>query len=251
MKRILRLATMSVAALLGGVVSLYLANGYINALTDESAKATVAAGEITLFGVVFSAFYNEVSAYYTEKSANIGKKWELIFPLLKKYYYPWVHVAESVKDSLDRIDISSPTDATVIRYLYNTMVFYGMHYSFIVDDGGIILLSSVRDTTAVQKAYHDLMPALDWDGDNTIARVTYLQSLWRKRKAQPSGDPYTMADFAEDLKKDGALKDDLAVMKKFVSNNKAYRERANKALGVFIATFEGSINNLYNAWSES
>src|SRR2546428_13306009 len=126
MRRIYRLGLRSAIALVGGAISLYLADSYIASVTDGSAKATVAAGEITLFGVIFSAFYKEVDAYYAERGVNVGKKWDLIFPLLKKYYYPSTHLAGNLRDSLHRIDLKSPTDDSLTRYLYLTCVFYGI-----------------------------------------------------------------------------------------------------------------------------
>jgi hypothetical protein len=249
MRRIYRLGLMSAIALVGGAISLYLANGYVASLSDASAKATVAAGEITLFGVIFSAFYKEVSAFYFDRSANIGKKWDLIYPLLKKYYYPWTRLAKSLKDALDRIDFKSPTDDSVIRYLYLTLVFYGVHMRFVLDDSGIILLSSTKDEDAVEKAYSDLQIALDWAGDDTPRRVSYLQSLYLKKTT--SGGSYLLASFRDDLLTDSTLQDDLVVMKKWVTDNKDYRDKADKALANFISTFNQSMDRLYNAWSES
>lgn len=63
--------------LIAGAFTWYLANFYLISIRDEVAKATIAAGAITLFGVIFSAIHNEISAYYEERSAYphyYGKK---------------------------------------------------------------------------------------------------------------------------------------------------------------------------------
>jgi len=240
---------MSLVALLGGASSLLLANTYIHSLMDDSAKATVAAGEITLFGVIFTSFYKEVDTYYTEKGKNIGKKWELIFPLLKKYYYPWSRLGGNLKDALDRIDLKAPTDDSVTRYLYLTMVFYGIHMRFVIDDGGLVLLSSTKDEDAVEKAYSDLQIALDWAGDDTPRRVSYLQGLWLSKTK--SGESYLLSNFRDDMVTDRNLQDDLALMKKFVTGNDKYRKKADESLVHFVTTFNQGVDRLYNAWSEA
>lgn len=251
MKRAYRVLTMTVIAAVAGGLSLYLANWYIANLTDETARATVAAGEITLFGVIFSAFYKEVDSYYAEKSTNLGKKWELIFPLLKKYYYPLIHVAgDSMKGTLERMGVGDPSEPSVTRYLYLTAVFYGIRYNWIVDDGGIVLLSTTKDEEAVEKTYHDLELALNWAGDDTPMRVSYLQSLWRRRTV-PAGGPYTESDFEKDLEEDRNLQDDLRVMRGFLKGNAGYKKNAIEAIDAFVTAFEGSVNGLYDAWSES
>jgi len=244
---------MAVIALAAGALSLYLANGYINSVQDESAKASVAAGEITLFGTIFAAFYKEVDTYYGQKNANVGRKWDLIFPMLKKYYYPLTQIAMRLKGALEWIDPSSPTDPTITRYLYLTMVFYGIHQRFTNEEGGLILLSSTADEKAVQNAYLELQIALDWAGDETPKKVSYLQSLWMKKTAPstPAAGPYLLSGFSRDLENDDELKKDREIMKEFFQKNKDYKTNALEALDKYISTFEKSMDRLYNAWSES
>ncbi len=247
MKRIIRLLIMAIIAVLAGVISLYLANGYIGSLTDDSAKATVAAGEITLFGLIFSAFYKEVNSYYSERATNAGKKWDLIFPMLKAHYFPWVHIAGSLKGALDLIDLKSPKKDSVIRYLYLTLVFYGLHMRFTIEDGGLILLSSTRDEDAVEADYTNLQKALNWAADDTPRRVSYLQGLWINKTK--SGNPYLLNDFRSELELDNELKDDLEVLTRWLTGNEGYRNNADTALSTFIRDFNKSLDKLYNAWS--
>ena len=104
MWRILRLIIIVSIAIGAGIIGLILTNNYMTTIEDLPIKGTIAAAAITLFGVIFSAMYKEISAYYQERSEISCRKWELIFPFIKKYYNAWIHSAESLQSSLEKLN---------------------------------------------------------------------------------------------------------------------------------------------------
>ena len=246
MKRFDRIAVMFLVAAGAASISLYLGNIYIASLTTDAAKAAVAAGEITLFGVIFSALYKEISTYYTDRSANISKKWELILPLIKAHYVPWINAATSLRASLKRIDPDSIDDAAIKRFLFLNLVFFGIRMRFIDEDGGLIFLSSMRDEKAAMSAYRSLEEALDWADSETPKRVTHLQGIFMKEDKK--GKRYLLDEFEKDVQKDSNLQDDIELIRKWIS--KEHKEKAITEMNTFIDTFQVSIDRLYNAWSD-
>lgn len=85
-----------------GIVAVLLTILGVSYLSDPASKATVVAAAVTVLGIVFSAVYGEISSYYKDRSANIEKKWNLIYPLLQQYYYPWISSAKLLRKALEK-----------------------------------------------------------------------------------------------------------------------------------------------------
>ena len=221
-----------------------MANSYISSLSDDAAKATVAAGAVTLFGVIFSALYNEVSAYYKERSQNICRKWDLIYPLIKNDYNPWIYSASSLLDALEDFNPTAKNDDVIIHILYLTSVFYGNRLRFITKDGGLVLLSTPAEEKKVNDAYNEVKKKFQWAGTETSRKVSYLQKLFVSKDKRK--EPYVQAMFAEDLKTDAYLKESKEQLKSWLTKENV--DQLKDAAKSFIDCFKNSINKLYTAW---
>jgi hypothetical protein len=104
MRRPIRLGILIFVAVVAGLVGVSLANYYIKATSDLAVQGTVAASAVTLFGVIFSALYKEISDYYDERSQSICRKWDLIFPFIENYYNPWIGAAQSLLSGLKSLN---------------------------------------------------------------------------------------------------------------------------------------------------
>jgi len=244
----LRFAFIIVVAAVAGTIALIVANSYLKFITNDSAKATVVASVVTVFGVIFSAMYKEISAYYQERSANINRKWELIFPFIRKHYNPWISSAQSLLLSLKSLDPSALTDEAVTRVLYLTGLFYGYRLRFIVNDGGLILLSSDEEERKVMSAYREIENSYGWAGSKgeTPRRVSYLQKLFLS-KDKPD-NPYVLWTFADVVEKDGFLKESRDKLRLWLTKDNV--DNLEKKLEIFISCFKASIEKLYTAWGD-
>lgn len=246
MARILRLLIVIGIALLAGGGAIYLAPLLIVSLKEDTAKATIVAGVITLLGVIFSAMYGEISSYYKDRSANAGKKWELIYPLVKQHYYPWINSGESLANAIEEAIKQIPaSQEAATRLLYLTSVFYGYRLQFIIQAGGLVLLSSNKEEKKVNDSYRNFKRNFQWAGDETPRRVSYLQSLYVK-KNKPD-NPYVLAVFSTELTSDPLLKDSLAKLSAWTSGE-SNLANAHQTLQEFTARFKKGIDRLYSAW---
>ena len=244
MKRVLRFGLFIFVAVVA-IATLYVANFYITLIKDDAAKATIVAGVITFFGVIFSAMYNEISAYYKERSESINRKWDMIFPFIKNHYNPWINSAKSLLSSLDLNPNALSADA-VTRVLYLTAVFYGYRLRFIVNDGGLILLSSDKEDRKVENAYREIERKFQWAKDETPRRVSYLQNLFLSRN-KPD-DPYVLSKFTDDLKEDQVLEDSRKILWSWLTKENI--DELKVATKDFIECFKASIDKLYTAWGD-
>lgn len=103
MRRLFRLSILVAIGVTAGILASCLANHYISLFADFAAKATVAASVLALYGVIFTAIYNEISTYYKERKENISKRWEIILPFVKKHYNPWIGSAQSCFPQLNTL----------------------------------------------------------------------------------------------------------------------------------------------------
>ena len=169
MKRLGRLIVLIGVGLGAGMLVIYLGNYFITSekITDFAAKATILAGVLTFLGTAYTALYNEISSYYKDKTTNNEKKWNLIYPLLKQDYYPWINSALSLCDGFSKLSTASMTDKQVVHILYLIAVFYGYRLRFIIGDGGLIILSSTNEEDKVNQAYFQVIKTFEWAGDET------------------------------------------------------------------------------------
>lgn len=244
----MRLTILILVALFAGVLAIFLTNSTVSSMRqDPLAQATVVAGAITVLGIIFSAMYVEISSYYRERSINIEKKWDLIFPLLKKYYYPWINSAKSFRAFISSaMNEDKPNEGIVETLLYLTMVFYGYRLAFLRDPeaGGLILLSTSKEEDEVDKSYREIEQKFQWAGAETPRRVSALQKCWIKETK--SETPYTLDVFTEDLRKDKELQESKTKLALWLT--KENMKGLDQALQNFITTFRGDIDKLYTAW---
>jgi hypothetical protein len=247
MGRIYRLFVLILIAVIAGVIILFLASNYMTAAKDLSVKGTIAAGIITVLGVIFSAIYKEISAYYQERSEIICRKWDLIFPFIKNYYNAWIHSAESLRLSLKGVDNNKPSDLAVTRVLYYTALFYEYRLRFIINGGGLILLSSNEENDIVMEKYREIQKSFQWAGDETPVHVSYLQKLFTL-KNKPE-DPYVLHSFIKEFQTDKFLNDSKEKLQSWLSKDVSIKN-LEKKLGEFIESFNESIENLYKIWGD-
>jgi hypothetical protein len=228
-----------------GVLTWYLANSYLVSLQDQVAKATVAAGTITLFGVIFSAVYGEISAYYKARSASINRRWKLIYPFIKNDYIPWINSARSFVSCLQQLDPKEISDEAITRVLFLTMIFFGYRLRFIMNDGGLILLSTDKEETKVMEAYRQIERKFNFAKDETPKRVSYLQGLYLSKNTPDK--PYVLAKFAEDLANDDNIKGSRDKLQLWLTEENIQNLRT--ALANFADCFKASVDKLYSAWS--
>lgn len=229
------------------LVSLALANYYLGAISDDTGKATIAAATITVFGVIFSAVYKEISDYYQERAKNTGKKWELIFPFIKNHYIPWINSAKSFQASLSGLIKYGKNDEVVNRILFLTMIFYGIRLRFITKDGGLILLSTNKEELEVEKAYRAIESSYQWADSETPRRVSYLQHLFLTKNKENA--PYILASFTNDLAVDRNMQDSKLKLDSWLSKDENIKG-LDKSLEEFIQKFKSGIDGLYTAWGD-
>jgi hypothetical protein len=252
MARIWRLVGLIFVALFAGAVAIgltFLAISQNAIKQDATAQATVVAGAITVFGIIFSAMYNEITSYYTERSTNIGKKWDFISPQLKKHYSPWLTSAKDLHSALTTaMEQNKPDDNMVERILYLTMVFYGYRLAFIMDPeaGGLLLLSTSKDQDAVEACYEGVKDSYQWAGTETAKRVSNLQEHWRNHNKPEK--PYVLDVFAKDISNDKKLQESKAKLALWLT--KENMKGISDALQNFTTTFKTGIDRLYTAWGD-
>jgi hypothetical protein len=247
MARTERIIVLIIASLVIGLLTIEYANSIISSITDYTAKATIVAATITVLGVIFSAMYNEISSYYKDRSIIVDKKWELIYPLVKKHYYPWINAAKKLQSVFhENINNDSVIQENQTRMLYLITIFYGYRIRFINEDGGLILLYSSKDGEGVDQAYRQVENALRWKGDETPRRVSYLQNIFMEN--DKPGSPYFFTAFSDDLSNDQTLQELRDSLGHWL--NKENVQNADNALQTFIRTFESSIDKLYSAWEK-
>jgi len=212
----------------------------------DAAKANIIVGVITFFGVIFSALYKEISAYYQERSASINRKWDLIFPFIKNHYNPWINSAKSFRSALNTLDPNALNDEVVTRVLYLTAVFYGIRLRFIIKDGGLILLSSDEEEKKVENAYRQIEKNFGWAKDETPRRVSYLQNLFLSKDTP--NNPYVLAMFTKGLSRDGTIKESRDKLRLWLTKENI--EKLSMTLDDFINCFKASVDKLYTAWSD-
>jgi|GEM_PF-3295673 hypothetical protein len=272
-----RLAALVVLGVVPPSLAIFLLDRTVTGATPAAIQAAIAGGLLTAMGTIFSAVYKEVSSYFQQTSANVDKKVTMISPLVQKYYSPWVNSAQILQgklESLTRNGVVGPEDIQAL--LYYIMVYYGYRMKFILEAGGLILLSSTAEQNTVHDAYRAAERALDWEGPETHGDVSYLQTLFLTRnvatsagKAQPGSDstpagagkgqtdsgataaapPYMFFQFRNDIPGDKNLSRMVDSLSKWVAEKEKVKA-ASQAVNNFALTFQTGIDQLYTAWGQ-
>jgi hypothetical protein len=234
-------------AIVAGVIGVMLVSYFIIIIPDLSAKGTIAAGAIALFGVIFSALYKEISVYYQERTEIICRKWDLIFPFIKDYYNAWIHTAESLLSSLNDFNPDKPNSLVITRIFYFTTLFYGYRLRFILNGGGLILLTTLKENNDVTAAYRKIGENFQWAGDETAIHISHLQELFTVKHKMDS--PFVLYVFSDEV-------DDNEFLTKSKNKLQSWLMEADNlnklkdALEKFIKGFRTSINKLYTTWGD-
>ncbi|HMB45015.1 MAG TPA: hypothetical protein VKL21_04250, partial [Candidatus Methanoperedens sp.] len=144
----------------------------------------------------------------------------------------------------ENINKDSVSKENQTRILYLITIFYGYRIKFITEDGGMILLYSSKDEKEVDQAYRQVENYLQWEGDKTPRRVSYLQNIFMSN--DKPGSPYFFTAFSDDLSNDQTLQELRDSLGQWL--NKENVQNADNALQTFIRTFKSSIDKLYSAW---
>jgi hypothetical protein len=247
LKRAYRLVILIGIALAAGAAVIYIGIYFINSqqITDIAAKATILAGVLTVLGTVFTALYNEISSYYKDRSNNNEKKWNLIYPLVKQDYYPWINAALSLRYAMSKVTKSKITNNQVIHVLYLIAVFYGYRLRFIIGDGGLIILSSTSEEDKVNEAYVKILDSFQWAGEETAKRVSELQNIFISKDKQEN--PYVLARFESDVNSTPSLQDSKHKLANWLEID-ANRQTFDGKIENFVNVFKRGIDNVYSNW---
>jgi hypothetical protein len=260
-----------VAAVLGWGGPAYVAPYALAGVSDPVAKATVASAFVALFGVVFVAIFSEISSYYKDRERDIleqqkqkeldiveqrrqkelgmQRKWELIFPMLRDYYNPWIQAAAVFSGYLNAIKSSdSFSEERATHVLFYVSLFFGKRLWFSLNAGGRPILAQDTDEETVMSSYKAVEKSLDWteDEDKKRKEVSFLQRSFIK-KDRNKEDPYVYETFASDLEKDAKMQEIRDEIKAWLT--KDHVEKTAKALDEFQSKFKDGINKLYSGWS--
>jgi hypothetical protein len=200
---------------------------------------------LTLFGIIFSAVYSGISSYYKTLSSNKKRKFKIIYPLITKFYVPWMSSASQLARNIDSVDKASLTTDALAHVLYLILVFYGYRLRFVREGGGYILLDSAADSLSVREAYSRVVASFDWAGANTALKTSKLQLIFLSKDTKKQ--PYVQYLFLQDLKDDAELQQMLLDLKNWIAEGKG-RETA-KRLWVFEMAFGESIDKFYSTWN--
>lgn len=251
-----RLAILIIIAILGGISVV----GFANYLTsqdiekdmksgtktehDATANSTIIAGEITFLGIIFTTIYKEISTYYRDKTERVNKRWNLVLPMIKDNYMPWISAAKSLSNSFKNVQSGTPSDSQINRILFLFSVFYGIRLRNLQQNGGYILLSSTEDEDLIDDAYQKIKSTLNWAGDETPNRVNELQELFVKNEKDTN--PYSIVRFQQDLAQSPSLQESKDKLKAWLTADTA--KTAQNDLDTFVFLFKQSIKKLSSYW---
>lgn len=246
MKGLYRLFILIAIAIVGGTIVLCIANNLISQykIDDTASRATIVAGVITFLGTIFATIYKEISTYYTDKNERGNKRWDLVLPMIKENYMPWISAASSLSNSFKSIQNGQKTDSQVNRILFLFTIFYGIRLRNLQKNGGYILLSSSEEEDVVDKAYQKVKSVLNWAGDETPNRVNELQELFITNEEEKK--PYSIVRFEDDLNKRDSIKESKKKLEQWLTTEKA--KETQKELDNFIKVFKESIKKLSSYW---
>jgi hypothetical protein len=216
-------------------------------LTDPGAVGTVLAAFVALFGVVFTAVFSEITAYYKDRGLGMQQKWQLVFPMLRDYYNPWIQDASYLSNYLREIKNSESFSAEqATRVLFYISLFFTTRLRFSTNAGGRPILAQDSDEQNVLDAYHAVEKLLDWtDHAKRRTEVGYLQRHFMA-KDKP-GKPYTSDRFIQDARSDRKMQAIRNEIRAWLTKQRA--EKVAAALDEFQLKFRLGINKLYSGWA--
>ncbi len=241
-----RIIVLIVISIIVGLIVICLPNYFIKEyeIEDFASKATIIAGSITLLGAVFTAFYKEISAYYKDRSDSAKKRWDLVLPMIKENYMPWITSASSLANSLSMMETGGKTDNKIHRILFLMAIFYGIRLRNLQVNGGYILLSNPKEEELVNQKYINLKKNFQWAEDDTPNLANKLAEIFVKNEKKD--DPFTLSRFEEDLKKEPVILEAKGKLTNWISPENA--KDAKVAIKDFEKTFKTSIDKLSSTW---
>jgi hypothetical protein len=215
---------------------------------------------VGLLGLIFTATFSEISAYYKDRAQEIQsqrddrakamqRKWELVFPLLTIFYNPWIQSAKYLANYLNEIKDSDPfSKDQASRVLFCVTLFFSVRLRMSLKAGGVPILANDGDAKATMKAYDAIKPTLDWKGSSsTRLDVSFLQEYFLEKETPDK--PYLGSRFISDIDSAGAPRDLPRIRNEILAWLSRPRcENASKALNEFQSVFNQGINNLYVGW---
>ncbi len=177
------------------------------------------------------------------------KKWELIFPLLRDYYNPWIQSARYLSGYLKEIkDMKSFSVDEAARTLFYLTLFFSLRLQFSIKAGGRPILAEDKDEEQVLNSYREVERSLSWKESQTRSQVSYLQNFYIQKNKPDS--PYLSYQFIQDAK-DPNRQPELANICGDLQSwlNKDHAENAAKALDDFQLKFKNGIGKLYSGWA--
>jgi len=249
MTRNRRLVILAFCALFGLAVPASLSPYVLNQVGDPAAKATTVAAFIALFGVVFTAVFSEISAYYKDRGLGMEKKWELVFPLLRDYYNPWIQGSRYFSKFLRDLQKKKDEEITLpiaARGLFYLTFFFSRRLKFSLEAGGRPILANDQDEKKVLETYRAVEDSLDWGGIEPRSRTARLQGVFLEREKW--GNPYLSYQFIADAtdKEKGEIYKDCNDFLEWLRKERGAKTAV--ALEAFESAFSESINKLYAGW---
>lgn len=244
-----RLGVLVVASLLGLIIPAAISPYALGQVTDPAAKATIAAAFISLFGIVFGAVYSEISAYYKDRALGMEKKWELVFPLMRDYYNPWIQGAKYFSGFLRELKVLAKSEEispdAAARAMFYQVYFYSRRLKFSLEAGGRPILADDEDEEKVLNAYRSIELSLQWAGKDTRSRVARLQKAFLDREKY---EPYLSNEFIADAidPKNIETVKDCERLKEWLTID--HMNKTAQALEEFESHFKQGINRMYRGW---
>jgi hypothetical protein len=135
----------------------------------------------------------------------------------------------------------------VERVLYFTALFYGYRLYFIINGGGLILLSTTEESDKVMNAYREIQRNYQWAGDQTPIYISYLQKLFTDKNTPH--EPYVLCAFIDEFKTDTFLGESREKLQSWLAKENNI-ENLRQKLGDFKDDFNESIEKLYTKWGD-
>jgi len=242
MQRFHNLAVLITIAIIGGFAVIAVATHIVNSTSLTSSDAVpIYAGVVGFLAAIVTTIYQEISSRYKEKRERARKRWELVFPMIKGAYIPWINSARKLSDSLKHFSDTKFADSDINRILYYCCLFYGLRLQFILDHGGSIMLGTIRAETDVKKSYKDLKESFQWAGKNTRRYASILQKYFVENNSKE--DIIVFETFEKELLKPQSLfAESKAILEQWLNeSNTNGAETARHSIDNFISTFEDAI----------
>ncbi|TAK17062.1 MAG: hypothetical protein EPO37_07395 [Nitrosarchaeum sp.] len=191
------LAILIIVGISSGAFIVGVATYFLDTLTLEPEESVpIYAGVMVFLGGIATAIFQELSSRYKERRDNARNRWQLVFPILKESYIPWINAGKKFSSSLKPKD-DKFTDSEINRILYFICLFFGIRLDFILKHGGSILLGSKEEQEKVENAYEKLKNTLQWAGNDTPKHTSNLQHYFISNNK--SDDPMVFQKFADKL----------------------------------------------------